>query len=52
MATDYPKANDEMRGKGQPGIMAAKGTAVDAPYTYNLAEGPTKERQEWVLLIL
>ncbi len=33
----------DQRGNGQPGIMAARGTAVDAGYTYNPKAGDTKD---------
>ncbi len=34
--------SSDQRGNGQPGIMAARGTAVDAPYTYSPSSGDTK----------
>ena len=37
---DHP--NSDQRGNGQPGIMAARGTAVDAGYTYNPQAGDSK----------
>jgi hypothetical protein len=43
---------EDMRGKGQPGIMASRGTAVDAEYTYDPKKGASEkyynaEKKEW-----
>jgi RHS repeat-associated protein len=38
----------DQRGKGQPDIMAARGTAVDAPYTYSPRKGDTKMSRKTV----
>jgi len=35
-------SNGDLRGDGQPGMMYARGTAVDAPYTYDPSKGATK----------